>query len=212
MRKRFARAEPAEAERFQRPPTIQSPRQREILAAAAALFRERGYHATTMTDIGTAAGISGPAIYRHFSGKDELLHVALWTLARRNAAEVRVAREMAAADPVSQLHALVGAFVRVIVEQRDIACVYLFETRHAPESVVTQFVEIERVWNAEWIEALCAVRVGLDEATALTLVRAATFLVGSITIGEPVQDAASLEGTLSAATMAMLLGSRSGAR
>ena len=41
------------------------------------LFHERGYHATGMDDIGAEAGISGPAIYRHFKGKEEILEVLL---------------------------------------------------------------------------------------------------------------------------------------
>jgi AcrR family transcriptional regulator len=210
MRKRFARAESDAEARFDRPPPVQSERQCQILAVAAELFRERGYHATTMAEIGAAAGISGPAIYRHFSSKDELLHVALWTLARRNAREVRHARERAASDPASQLLALVRAFVRVVIEERDIACVYLFETRHAPENLVAQFYEIERAWHEEWIEALCAVRASLDETTAQTLIRAATFLVGSVTIEQPALDVDVLERILFDATMAMLLGSEEG--
>ena len=52
-------------------------RRDEILAAAVKLFHERGYHATGMDDIGAEAGISGPAIYRHFKGKEEILEVLL---------------------------------------------------------------------------------------------------------------------------------------
>ena len=44
-----------------------------ILAAAADLFRERGFRATSLDDIGAAAGVSGPAIYRYFGSKHELL-------------------------------------------------------------------------------------------------------------------------------------------
>ncbi len=44
-----------------------------ITGTAARLFRERGFHATTIDDLGRAEGISGGAIYRHFAGKDELL-------------------------------------------------------------------------------------------------------------------------------------------
>jgi len=212
MRKRFAQARgrAAEAERFAPPPRLQSERQREILALAARLFRERGYHATTMADIGTAAGISGPAIYRHFAGKDELLHVAVWTLARRNAEAVRLVRSAAPPEPEAQLRALVHAFVKTVVEERDIACVYLFETRHATENMVAQFREIEWKWQQEWLNALLAVRPELDEATAHTLVRAAVFLAGSATLESPVLEAAALIDTLEKATVAMMLGDRTG--
>ena len=49
------------------------PRREQLLEAAAALFAERGYHAVGIDDIGAAAGISGPGVYRHFPSKQALL-------------------------------------------------------------------------------------------------------------------------------------------
>jgi len=48
-------------------------RRERLLTAAAALFAERGYRSVTLHDIGSAAGITGPGIYRHFKSKESLL-------------------------------------------------------------------------------------------------------------------------------------------
>jgi len=40
--------------------------------AAARLFAQRGYTATTVEDIAAAAGVSKPMLYRHFESKKEL--------------------------------------------------------------------------------------------------------------------------------------------
>ncbi len=48
-------------------------RERQILDAAATLFYERGFHQVGVDDIGERVGVTGPAIYRHFSGKDHVL-------------------------------------------------------------------------------------------------------------------------------------------
>ena len=48
-------------------------RNRKILDTAAELFYEKGFHGTSVDELGSRAGLSGPAIYRHFSGKDEIL-------------------------------------------------------------------------------------------------------------------------------------------
>ena len=48
-----------------------------IMTAAAELFRERGFRETSLSDIGAAAGVSGPAIYRYFKSKGELLSVLI---------------------------------------------------------------------------------------------------------------------------------------
>ena len=48
-------------------------RRRAILNAAADLFAERGYNGVSIEDLGTAVGVSGPAVYRHFAGKQAVL-------------------------------------------------------------------------------------------------------------------------------------------
>jgi AcrR family transcriptional regulator len=48
-------------------------RRDQILAAAAELFARSGFHGVGIDDIGSAVGISGPALYRHFRSKDAML-------------------------------------------------------------------------------------------------------------------------------------------
>jgi AcrR family transcriptional regulator len=45
----------------------------EIVAKAAALFDEKGYHRTSMDDIAAAVGIRKPTLYHYFQRKDEIL-------------------------------------------------------------------------------------------------------------------------------------------
>jgi AcrR family transcriptional regulator len=58
-------------------------RRRELLAAAARLMAERGFAGVRLEDIGAAVGISGPAMYRHFSGKDAVLAEMLVDISQR---------------------------------------------------------------------------------------------------------------------------------
>ena len=48
------------------------PAKRAILGAALALYAEKGIDATSVRDIGDLAGFTNPALFRHFSGKDDL--------------------------------------------------------------------------------------------------------------------------------------------
>jgi AcrR family transcriptional regulator len=55
-----------------------SPTPQRILAAARALFAERGYRAASMQAIADQVGITKAALYHHFASKDELLrHLTL---------------------------------------------------------------------------------------------------------------------------------------
>ncbi|WP_230419074.1 TetR family transcriptional regulator [Catenulispora pinistramenti] len=76
-------------------------RKERILAAAARLFRDRGYHEVTLDEIGAAAGIAGPSVYSHFAGKAELLRTITERIGerlRRDVAESGAAEAAAAAS------------------------------------------------------------------------------------------------------------------
>lgn len=47
--------------------------QREIQGHAVRLFTERGYDATTVSDVAEAAGVSTMTVYRHFPTKEDLV-------------------------------------------------------------------------------------------------------------------------------------------
>ena len=50
------------------------PRTRDaVLRHAARLFAARGFRGTSVEDIGQACGVTGPAVYKHFSSKDAIL-------------------------------------------------------------------------------------------------------------------------------------------
>ncbi len=49
-----------------------SDRRSQLVAAAERLVAERGFLAVRLEDIGSAVGVSGPAIYRHFPNKEAL--------------------------------------------------------------------------------------------------------------------------------------------
>jgi AcrR family transcriptional regulator len=55
------------------------PRNRKqlIVAAAAKQFERRGFHDAAIADIAADVGITGPALYRHFRGKQNLLAAAV---------------------------------------------------------------------------------------------------------------------------------------
>lgn len=49
----------------------------KIIRTALGLFAKYGYYGTSMRDIAQELGITKPALYRHFSGKEEILEVII---------------------------------------------------------------------------------------------------------------------------------------
>jgi len=104
-------------------------RDRQILEAAAELIYERGFHAVGVDDIGAAVGITGPAIYRHFSGKDEILA----TLFNEALDSLLVHIDGGDGDPWAELELLIRAQTVFALEHRHIVSIYTRERRSLAE-------------------------------------------------------------------------------
>ncbi len=154
-----------------------SPRKRAVLRAATALFREHGYHGTSIRDIGAAAGVTSAALYRHFANKDEVLETAIWMLGDEFDAATREALGSERGEPRAVLEALVRAFVRVGLEQRDLGAVYLFEARHLKPEVYADMRRNELRQRDLWAHYLRLARPELSETRARTMARAAFLMV-----------------------------------
>jgi len=57
-------------------------RRQALLSAAASLFAVNGFNRVSLEDLGSAAGVSGPAVYRHFPGKQAVLADLLVTVSQ----------------------------------------------------------------------------------------------------------------------------------
>jgi len=112
---------------------IEAPsRRRAIEDAASALFRERGYSATSVRDIARALDIQGASLYAHVTSKEDVL----WAIVERAASafEDAAARALEAGDgpahATNRLAALVRAHVAVIAADPELASVFVHEWRH----------------------------------------------------------------------------------
>lgn len=142
---------------------------------ATRLFQEKGYHATGMDDIGAAAGITGPAIYRHFKNKEEILETML---TERSAEVLARARQIVddAAEPREALEGLVDLYVEMAFENPALAFVALYERRTIRGDLRATIERAERLYFEEWVHALVQVRPELSDTEARVMVHAVTGL------------------------------------
>jgi TetR/AcrR family transcriptional regulator, cholesterol catabolism regulator len=64
-------------------------RRQEVLETAVTIFGTHGYRATSMNDIAAEVGLSKPALYHYFSGKEELLVSVFEDVLRDNITQAR---------------------------------------------------------------------------------------------------------------------------
>jgi AcrR family transcriptional regulator len=157
-------------------------RRPEIFAAALRLFRERGFHATSLNDIGADAGVAGTAIYSHFATKQELLAEAIREGARRIREGVTEALADRAQDPEAALENLVRTYVGVVLDNADMYACYVLEARSLPSAVRQPLVRSERGLRDVWLRQLMAVRPELSREQAMTMVQMAIFALVALCV------------------------------
>lgn len=103
-----------------------------ILRAAATLFFERGYAATTIDAITDELKASKRAIYDHFGGKSDIL-VEICEQAVRVSVDLaeRVARDTG--DPVEKLRRLARDFTAIVIDNQDYIAISSREMKFLPE-------------------------------------------------------------------------------
>jgi AcrR family transcriptional regulator len=173
-----------------------SARKRELLRIALRQFRLRGYHGTTMNEIGAAAGVSGPALYHHFRNKDDLLVTALLAIARELDAADRATEARRDLAPAAIMRELVRTLVEVALREPDMIVVYLLEARQLPAEVYASLRRVEARRDDRWVHFLMTARPELSPTRARVMVRAVVFMVARACFEDPELDASRLASLL----------------
>jgi AcrR family transcriptional regulator len=140
-------------------------RREQIVAAAAELFRRKGYRGTSIEDIGAAVGTTGPALYRHFESKEALLVELVRRAVARGRADIRAAHARGL-PPHETLAAIVDASVAHVLEESDLVVAASQELRNVSRDVRAGIRREQGTILREWVAALRVLRPELGEREA----------------------------------------------
>ena len=148
-------------------------RREQIIAAALACFARAGYHATTMADVATQAGVSKGTPYLYFESK-EALFIALheeWDcgLADRMNASIAALPEAGRRSPRQNLRVVAAAVAEHVLEQAQ-TCRVLMEARAlaAHEPAIATAVRAADTRAHQQLEGLFAAGIEAGEWPAAT--------------------------------------------
>src|SRR3977135_1001091 len=164
--------------------TTIEPRQ-EILRAAARLFQQQGYDATSMNDVAAALKLSKGGLYHHFQSKDEILfHIMSHAMDITEARVINVVRRIDATSvegaeervrPLMRLH----SWIVLSPEDREIT-VMLHENHPLPPALRRQITARKKDY-LHFVEHLVAdVQRKRNSRSSVTPRAAALALVGMI--------------------------------
>jgi AcrR family transcriptional regulator len=151
-------------------------REQQILDAAAALFYEKGFHGVGVDQIGERVGISGPALYRHFKGKDEIL-AALFNEALEELISATAAHY---SDPHRDLERLIRHHIDFAINHRHLVSVYEHEQRSLVEPWKGHFQRRQRHYASRWEEVLARSFPGAPPQQIAAGTQAAIGLIHSV--------------------------------
>lgn len=124
-----------------------------LLYEAARLFAARGYSGVSLEDIGSAVGVSGPAVYRHFAGKQALLGAVLVKVSEELVSGGTAVSDATSSDEERML-ALVGFHVDFALSNANVIRVQDRDLAHLSDDDRAEVRRLQRTYIDLWIAAL----------------------------------------------------------
>ncbi|MFK3679209.1 TetR/AcrR family transcriptional regulator [Microbacterium sp. NPDC090218] len=135
-----------------------------ILHAAARLFAARGYSGVSLEDIGAAVGVSGPAVYRHYAGKQALLGAVLVKVSQDL---IRGGQQVAEKAPTAddRMRALIGFHVDFALGNAEVIQVQDRDVAYLSDADRAEVRRLQRSYIELWMAALAPLHsASADEA------------------------------------------------
>ena len=145
---------------------------------AAELFAARGFHRVTVDELGSALGVSGPALYHHFASKEALLGDMLVSISEELLAGGR-SRIEESASPDDALVALLRGHIRFSLARTALITVHFRDLVHAPETSRLRVRELQGEYVELWVGVLSRLHPGLDPREGRAAVHAVFGLLNS---------------------------------
>ncbi len=125
----------------------------QILAAAAALFRQKGYPAANMREIAEAVGMEASSLYAYFDSKEDLL----WEIANRSAVLFKQEVAPIVSGPLhtqAKLRQMIIAHVEVVLKDPDSSAIFVNEWRHLTEPRKSQYLMLRDDYEQLFLQVI----------------------------------------------------------
>jgi len=155
------------------------PRQ-EILRAAARLFQQQGYDATSMNDVAAALKLSKGGLYHHFQSKDEILYnIMSHAMDITEERVINVVRRIEGAE--ERLRTLIRLHIEVVLSAEDREITVMLHENHPLPPALRRKINGRKKDYVHFVENLVADVQRHRSSTSQVAPRAAAFaLLGMI--------------------------------
>ena len=120
-----------------------SKRKREILNAAAILFRYKGYAATSMRDLAEKVGLEVSSLYSHIKSKEEILTTLCFHCANLYSQGLNQIMDMDT-DPMQKLDAIMDLHINIAIDHPSSITVFNDEWKHLGAADLAEFLKVRK--------------------------------------------------------------------
>jgi AcrR family transcriptional regulator len=131
----------------------ESIRKQEIRTAAAKLFREKGFTASSVRDIANAVGLGAASLYNHIGSKDELLTTICFRCAEMFS-DGMVEIDSRNVSPAEKLEALIRLHINIALHDNSSVTVFNDEWRHLQEPALSEFLTMRRAYERTYLRII----------------------------------------------------------
>jgi AcrR family transcriptional regulator len=126
-----------------------------IVSKAAALFRKKGFAATSMRELAETVGVEAPSLYNHIGSKSEILQVICFKIANEfNTHLIEVEKSEASAP--AKLEALIRFHINMIIQEYDEVFVANHEWKQMEEPFLSNFLTQRRNYENSLVNIISA--------------------------------------------------------
>ncbi|MBM4425893.1 MAG: TetR/AcrR family transcriptional regulator [Chloroflexi bacterium] len=125
----------------------------DILDAAAQVFRQKGYHGASMSDIAGALDVQKASLYHHVESKQEIL-LALLERALAMLTEHISAISAQNSSPDQKLRLMIREYLTGLADNADLTSVLLFEHRSLDKKSHASHVPFRDKFEKLWRDVL----------------------------------------------------------
>ncbi|WP_166970341.1 TetR/AcrR family transcriptional regulator [Brevibacterium atlanticum] len=139
-------------------------RREQLLEVAKTLYAKHGFHGVRLDDLGKGAGISAPAVYRHFSSKEAVLEellVGISEYLQSGGDEIVAGAEAAAtaeSDARSVLRRLIDFHVDFAMSEPELIRIQDRDLAALPEESRRTVRRLQRSYVSRWAEVVARTR------------------------------------------------------
>ncbi len=136
-----------------------------IIDAAALLFKEKGYTATSMRDIAEAIGVEAPSLYNYIESKKEILNEICFRVARLFMIHLKEV-ELNAETILSKAESIIRFHILMMITEYQNVYISDHEWKHLGEPFLTDFKNQRRNYRSR-LAALLQKGIDIKEIRAL---------------------------------------------